>query len=143
MPTYQKIHVAVAVISYRNDYLLAKRLHHQHQGGKLEFVGGKIEKDERPVCALIREIKEELGVDIAEDDCMLMGRLNHDYDKDAVSVQLWVYRVCLVDGHALIGRRIGEQHQALTWHNKDELLKLGDKMPSANREILSWIAKSW
>lgn len=52
------IPVAVAVLRFSDKFLLATRHAHQHQGGKLEFVGGKIEQGETPKSALIREVSE-------------------------------------------------------------------------------------
>ena len=45
--------------------LIAQRPAHKHLGLKWEFAGGKVERGESPESALIREIKEELGCDIA------------------------------------------------------------------------------
>jgi 8-oxo-dGTP diphosphatase len=60
------INVAAAVIYVNGLYLLSKRLDHQHQGGKWEFPGGKIENDESTEQALVRELKEELNIGVTE-----------------------------------------------------------------------------
>ncbi len=44
--------------------LIGKRPSHKTFGGLWEFPGGKIEAHETPEAALIREINEELGIDI-------------------------------------------------------------------------------
>lgn len=130
--------VAVAVICHQDRYLLAQRGKHQHQGGKLEFVGGKIEKNESPLSALIREIEEEIGINVADSDCTLLGQIKHDYTD--VSVHLWVYRVSLTDD-GLIQQIKGKEGQSLIWCHQDELFNLADKMPAANREIMTWLGK--
>jgi 8-oxo-dGTP diphosphatase len=49
--------------------LMHKRPDHKAHGGLWEFPGGKVEPWETPVNALIRELREELGIAIDPDDC--------------------------------------------------------------------------
>lgn len=143
MTDKQEIAVAVGVIAFRHKdgerFLLAKRHAHQHQGDKLEFVGGKIEQGETAKNALIREVSEELGVAI--DDCQIdkMGVICHDYGDKLV--KLVVYRVFLCDNvyQHLANKSVGADNQALSWHSLDELLNLKDKLPTANAQILDWL----
>ena len=58
--------VAVALIDVDDRVLVTKRLAGKHMGGLWEFPGGKIEIDESPEAALIRELKEELGINVSE-----------------------------------------------------------------------------
>ncbi|NEN06014.1 (deoxy)nucleoside triphosphate pyrophosphohydrolase [Diaminobutyricibacter tongyongensis] len=60
----QPIQVVAAVIASENLILACKRSPLKSAGGKWEFPGGKVEPDESPEAALIREIREELGVEI-------------------------------------------------------------------------------
>jgi 8-oxo-dGTP diphosphatase len=55
--------VAVALVDGEGRVLLQQRAPHRHMGGLWEFPGGKVEEGERPEAALIRELKEELGID--------------------------------------------------------------------------------
>lgn len=55
--------VAVAVLNFNGQVLIAKRQAHQHLAGLWEFPGGKVEAGETCVQALVREVREELGVD--------------------------------------------------------------------------------
>lgn len=57
------VHVAAAIIEKDDKILIAKRLKGQHKD-LWEFPGGKIEENETSQQALIREIKEELDMDI-------------------------------------------------------------------------------
>ena len=57
---------AVALIDADGRVLLSKRPLGKQLGGLWEFPGGKVEQGERPETALIRELKEELGIDVAE-----------------------------------------------------------------------------
>lgn len=56
-------HVAVGVLIKPNgDFLMASRPQGKHWAGWWEFPGGKIEAGESPEHALVRELKEELGI---------------------------------------------------------------------------------
>lgn len=58
----------VAAVFYRDDKVLAcRRAPGKSAAGKWEFPGGKIDEDETPEFALIREIREELGISISVD----------------------------------------------------------------------------
>ena len=56
--------VAAALTNEVGEILLQKRPEGRQMGGLWEFPGGKIEEDESPESALVRELKEELGVDV-------------------------------------------------------------------------------
>ena len=59
-----KIVVSIALINNENEILLSKRPEKKHLSGFWEFPGGKVEEGETPEKALIREVKEELNIDI-------------------------------------------------------------------------------
>lgn len=54
--------VSAAVIIHAGRVLLAQRKRGSHLAGAWEFPGGKVEPDEDPRDALVRELREELGV---------------------------------------------------------------------------------
>ncbi|GAB6157839.1 hypothetical protein JCM39194_10390 [Desulfotomaculum varum] len=56
--------VTAAIIINDGKVLIAKRAENQKLAGKWEFPGGKIESGETPEECLIREINEELGINI-------------------------------------------------------------------------------
>ena len=58
--------VAAAVIERPGEFLLAQRPEGKPYAGYWEFPGGKIEPEEDPRAALVRELKEELGIDVTE-----------------------------------------------------------------------------
>ena len=57
---------AVALIDPDRRVLIARRPQGKTLAGLWEFPGGKVELDERPEAALIRELREELGIAVEE-----------------------------------------------------------------------------
>lgn len=123
------VHVAVAVIADpQGRILLAKRHADAHQGGLWEFPGGKVEPGEALGDALVRECREELGIDIKGHRPLI--RIGHDYGDRRVLLD--VHRV---GGYA--GEPHGMEGQPLAWAAPTEL---GDyPMPAADRPIVNAI----
>ena len=131
--------VAVAVLYFGEKLLLATRLTHQHQGGKLEFVGGKIEQGETPIETLVREVKEEIGLDVGENVMTKLGRLFYQYtDK---TVHLCVYQVALTQCQyqAYQNKCIGTDGQAIGFYDKTWVQSQAENFPKANVQILRWL----
>ncbi len=59
------IEVVAAIIERDGKILLAQRPAHSDQAGLWEFAGGKVEPDESQRQALVRELREELGIEAA------------------------------------------------------------------------------
>jgi 8-oxo-dGTP diphosphatase len=57
-----------------------------------EFPGGKVESGERPEAALIRELKEELAIDVAESCLAPLTFASHAYDDFHLLMPLYVCR---------------------------------------------------
>jgi 8-oxo-dGTP diphosphatase len=70
---------ACALLDHEGRVLLAKRPEGRPLAGLWEFPGGKVEAGERPEDALIRELREELGVAIAKEDLMPLTFASHTY----------------------------------------------------------------
>ncbi|WP_410211698.1 Nudix family hydrolase [Aquirhabdus sp.] len=119
------VDVAVGLIVKNGQALLAKRALHQHQGGRFEFPGGKVEAGELVTTALTRELHEELGIDIH--DPQFVQRLTYRYPEKTVC--LHVYRI-----ESFTGEPIGREGQPLTWVDLDALFELN--FPDANRPIV-------
>lgn len=60
--------VAAALINAEGQALVQKRAADRSMAGLWEFPGGKVELNERPEDALVRELREELGVAVQPDD---------------------------------------------------------------------------
>ena len=57
--------VACALVDLEGRILLARRPEGKKMAGLWEFPGGKMDPGETPEAALIRELKEELGIDVS------------------------------------------------------------------------------
>ena len=56
------------------------------------FFGGGIEEGETPLEAVIRETKEELDIDVVENDLIFLGTFTHLFGEDMVERNLFLYR---------------------------------------------------
>jgi 8-oxo-dGTP diphosphatase len=86
--------VAAAVVIEDRRVLLTRRHQHQHLGGLWEFPGGKLEKGESPEEALVRECREECGIEVAVHE--VLDVTHHRYPER--EVLLLFYRCELCEG---------------------------------------------
>ncbi len=70
---------ACALLNESGDVLIAKRPPGRPLAELWEFPGGKVEQGEEPEEALIRELKEELGIEIAKADLAPLTFASHAY----------------------------------------------------------------
>jgi 8-oxo-dGTP diphosphatase len=80
--------------------------------GRWEFPGGKVAAGESEADALVRELREELGIIVTA--CHPFMRLSHEYDDRIVELSMW-----LVD--SFTGEPTGLDGQALKWVDTDAL----------------------
>ena len=83
---------AVALIDADGRVLLAKRPVGKSMAGLWEFPGGKIEADETPEAALIRELTEELGIDTWQSCLAPLSFASHTYEDFHLLMPLFVCR---------------------------------------------------
>ena len=116
MPTTaaKVVHVAAAAIIKDEQILLALRPKHQHQGGLWEFPGGKIEPGETPEDALVRELEEELNIQIAPQDLHVFTFASHSYDDMHLLMPLFTCRNWQ-------GKIQPQEGQTIAWVPLDEL----------------------
>ena len=132
------VNVAVAVIHFNKQYLLGFRQASQHQGNRYEFVGGKIEPNETPAQGLIREVHEEIGLDIAQNTAVKMGVIRHDYADKAVALHVFKIQVSQAQFDGLQQGK-GKEGQAVTWVPQSDLVANQYPLPDANARILEWL----
>jgi 8-oxo-dGTP diphosphatase len=106
--------VAAALIDVDGRVLLARRPAHKAMGDQWEFPGGKIDPGETPEAALIRELKEELGIDVTESCLAPLAFASHDYDHFHLLMPLYAIRQWR-------GRPEAREGQTLVWASKDRL----------------------
>lgn len=109
------IPVVCALIERGGLILLAQRPVHKHLPLKWEFPGGKVEPGEDPAMAIVREIREELGCNVAI--TRGLPRFLHDYG--AVVIEMIPFVCQLVDGSP---ESHPHEHVALAWVKPAELL---------------------
>jgi len=83
---------AVALIDADGRILLAQRPVGKSMAGLWEFPGGKVEQDETPERALVRELREELGIDTRESCLAPIAFASHAYEKFHLLMPLYVCR---------------------------------------------------
>jgi len=84
--------VACALIDVDGRVLLAQRPQGRAMAGLWEFPGGKMEAGEKPEQTLIRELKEELGIDVKEACLAPLTFASHTYEDFHLMMPLYVCR---------------------------------------------------
>jgi 8-oxo-dGTP diphosphatase len=97
---------AGCLVNSRGEVLIAQRPVGKIAAGQWEFPGGKIEAGEAPYAALVRELREELGIEVTRARPLI--RVTHDYTDRRVLLDTW-----RVD--AWTGVPHGREEQALAW----------------------------
>ena len=119
---------AVALIDADGRVLISKRPEGKTMAGLWEFPGGKVEEKETPEDALIRELKEELGLDIAESCLAALSFASHAYTDFHLLMPLFVCRVWK-------GVPEPKEGQEIRWVRP---MRLGDyAMPPADNNLVS------
>jgi 8-oxo-dGTP diphosphatase len=83
---------ACALIDADGRVLLAQRPAGRSMAGLWEFPGGKVEAGERPEQTLIRELKEELGITVAEPCLAPLAFASHGYPEFHLLMPLYACR---------------------------------------------------
>lgn len=83
---------AAALVDADGRVLVSKRPEGKQLAGLWEFPGGKVEGGERPETALIRELKEELAIDVSESCLAPLTFASHAYTDFHLLMPLYVCR---------------------------------------------------
>lgn len=101
--------------------------------GLQEFPGGKIEENETPLIAAVREVEEEVGIKINPDEGKLMGIYSNPLPGRTILLNVFLFP----DQESLVGR--GEWLKI----DKDHLsAPFKDKIPGPNHQIIDDLFRS-
>ena len=118
---------ACALIDPDSRILLTKRPEGKSLAGLWEFPGGKLHPGEAPEEAVIRELGEELGIDVAHNCLAAFAFASHRYPKFHLLMPLFLCR-------RWSGRPEGREGQALAWVRPEKLADY--PMPPADRPLI-------
>lgn len=121
---------AVALVDADDRVLLAQRPEGKSMAGLWEFPGGKVDAGETPEVALIRELKEELGIDVADNCLAPFTFASHTYDDFHLLMPLYVCRVW----EGMVSPMEG---QALKWVRVERLADYA--MPPADKPLIAML----
>lgn len=122
---------ACALIDSDGRVLLAERPADKTMAGLWEFPGGKVEPGERPEQTLIRELKEELNIDVEEACLAPLTFASHAYEDFHLLMPLYVCR----RWSGIVRPREG---QRLAWVRPNRLKDY--KMPPADEPLVAHLA---
>ncbi|MFY9288480.1 MAG: (deoxy)nucleoside triphosphate pyrophosphohydrolase [Alphaproteobacteria bacterium] len=118
---------AAALIDSDGRILLAERPAGKPMAGLWEFPGGKVQSGETPEVALVRELKEELGIETSVGCLWPLSFASHAYEKFHLLMPVFGCRVW----SGVLDPREG---QKIVWATKDELKKY--PMPPADINLV-------
>ena len=125
--------VAAALIDADDRVLIARRPPGKPMAGLWEFPGGKVGPGETPEDALIRELKEELAIEVCDDCLAPYVFASHSYDDFHLLMPLFA---CRKWG----GIPQSREGQALKWVRKEQLRDY--PMPPADVPLIP-ILRDW
>ncbi|MBE7088587.1 MAG: (deoxy)nucleoside triphosphate pyrophosphohydrolase [Clostridiales bacterium] len=126
------VEVVAALIWQDNKFLICQRPAHKARGLLWEFVGGKVEKGESKQQALIRECREELGVQISVGEVFM--EVVHEYPD--ICVRLTLFNAVIKQG---VLQKL--EHNDIKWISPSQI-GLYDFCP-ADEEILQRIIATY
>ncbi|HUZ74992.1 MAG TPA: 8-oxo-dGTP diphosphatase MutT [Stellaceae bacterium] len=120
--------VAVALVDGDGRVLLARRPEGKPMAGLWEFPGGKLQPGETPEAALVRELKEELDIDVSASCLAPLTFASHAYEGFHLVLLLYVCR----RWQGMVTAREG---QALAWVRAQRLDDYA--MPPADKPLVA------
>ncbi|HMK41932.1 MAG TPA: 8-oxo-dGTP diphosphatase MutT [Methyloceanibacter sp.] len=117
---------ACALLNEAREVLIAKRPPGRSLAGLWEFPGGKVEQGEGPEEALIRELKEELGIEIAKVDLNPLTFASHAYPDFHLLMPVYL---CA----RWRGTLAAQEGQELLWVRPEDLVRYD--MPPADEPL--------
>ncbi len=105
------IRVVAAIIIENGKVFATQRGYGEFKDG-WEFPGGKIEPDETPEAAVVREIREELDIEV--EVLKLLDTVEYDYPKFHLSMDCFICKI-------KSGNFVLKEHEAAKWLTKETL----------------------
>jgi 8-oxo-dGTP diphosphatase len=119
---------ACALIDAQNRVLVARRPEGKSLAGLWEFPGGKIERGESPEHAIIRELREELGVTTEFSNLLPLTFASHTYPDFHLLMPLFVCR-------EWNGLPSPVEGQKIAWVQVSELLRQDSHFPMPPADV--------
>ncbi len=120
--------VACALVDPDGRVLIAQRPQGKTLAGLWEFPGGKVEPGEQPETALIRELKEELGIDVTEACLAPVTFASHAYEDFHLLMPVYVCR-------RWNGEVEKREHSSIRWVRPVKLREF--PMPPADEPLIA------
>jgi 8-oxo-dGTP diphosphatase len=121
---------AVVLVDADGRVLLAQRPDGKSMAGLWEFPGGKVDQGETPEAALIRELREELGIDVAASCLAPFTFASHAYPDFHLLMPLYVCR-------KWSGIPLAREGQRLAWVRPARLADYS--MPPADKPLVAML----
>lgn len=120
--------VACALVDADGRVLLAQRPEGKVMAGLWEFPGGKIEPGETPEAALIRELNEELSIDVTAACLAPVSFASHEYEDFHLLMPVYVCR-------KWDGQIMPREGQRVKWLRPRDMFDLA--MPEADKPLIA------
>ena len=121
---------AAALIDVDGRVLICQRPKGKPLAGLWEFPGGKLEADETPEACLIRELSEELGIEVTEACLAPFVFASHSYENFHLIMPLYLCR-------RWDGLVTAKEHSQLAWVKPSALSDY--PMPPADAPLVAWL----
>ncbi len=121
---------AAALIDVDGRVLICQRPEGKQLAGLWEFPGGKVETGETPEACLIRELDEELGIQVTHACLAPFVFASHGYESFHLLMPLYLCR-------RWSGFVTAKEHKALAWVKPNELRNF--PMPPADAPLVAWL----
>ncbi|MFS8797650.1 A/G-specific adenine glycosylase [Synechococcus sp. R65.1] len=120
--------IAVAIVLRENEILIDRRPESSMLSGLWEFPGGKIEPGETPAECVVREVKEEVGIDIAV--VAPLATVEHAYTHFTITLMAFICRYLGGEAQPL-------QCSEVRWVKPAELSQF--PFPAANQKLFPYL----
>ncbi|HEY1448036.1 MAG TPA: 8-oxo-dGTP diphosphatase MutT [Caulobacteraceae bacterium] len=121
---------ACALVDVDGRVLIAKRPAGKQLAGLWEFPGGKVEPGETPEACLIRELDEELGIQVTHACLAPFVFASHAYEDFHLLMPLYLCR-------RWEGFATAREHEALAWVRPERMDDY--PMPPADKPLVAWL----